>query len=55
MKKRQDKVETKEFLHCERCNRDSDSTEWIPCPRGNCEAKKVGQKITTTKYVYYPQ
>lgn len=34
------------FWECKRCERNSNSGEMIPCPRGSCDATIVGKKIT---------
>lgn len=42
--KQKTKNTKEEVWVCERCGSSSLSSNWVPCPRGGCEAYKVGEK-----------
>ena len=42
------KTKLVDLYYCPRCDINSQSKEWCPCPRGSCEAEIIGEVKTTT-------
>lgn len=49
MKRSEGKIGEKDYWECPRCGDSIEGSCGVPCPRGGCEAEKVGTIILTLK------